>query len=207
MSRLGILIYLLINLFTFLILRPFYFFYFTRANRYKVIVVNLKSYTTREVTYPSQQDREWAALQEEDGVLVVSLFVTLIMESPPFPWSMGSVDEWGCVAIVYYRFSRRPCSCNQTWQVLDSYTVRDKNEHSRDHSPVIRYTLAREMHHALAFRYILKLVKFCQASNFHITFEELTIDFYLKFDVFTCVTCIKLLIPIRLQWRDFFWRD
>lgn len=37
----------------------------------------------REVTYPSQQDRERAALEEEeDGVLVVSLFVTLIMESP-----------------------------------------------------------------------------------------------------------------------------
>lgn len=48
---------------------------------YKV-VVNLASYTTREVTYPSQQDRERAALEKEDGVLVVSLFVTLIMESP-----------------------------------------------------------------------------------------------------------------------------
>lgn len=57
-----------------------------RANCYKV-VVNLASYTTRELTYPSQQDRERAVLEEEeeeeeDGVLVVSLFVTLIMESP-----------------------------------------------------------------------------------------------------------------------------
>lgn len=26
-------------------------------------------------------------------MLVVSLFVTLIMESPPFPWSMGSTNE------------------------------------------------------------------------------------------------------------------
>jgi len=76
----GTNVLLLINWFIFLILHLFYF-NFTCAIRHKV-VVNLQSCTMREVTYPSQQDQERAALEKEDGVLVVSLFVTLIMESP-----------------------------------------------------------------------------------------------------------------------------
>jgi len=79
-DRVGTNVLLLINWFIFLILHLFYF-NFTCAIRYKV-VVNLQSCTMREVTYPSQQDQKRAAFEEEDGVLVVSLFVTLIMESP-----------------------------------------------------------------------------------------------------------------------------
>lgn len=56
-------------------------FFTLHANCRKVVAVNLEARITREVTYPSQQGRERAAL-EVDGVLVVSLFVTLIMESP-----------------------------------------------------------------------------------------------------------------------------
>lgn len=44
-------------------------------------------------------------LSDADGVLVVSLFVTLIMESPLARGPPTRPTNGGCAAIVYYRFS------------------------------------------------------------------------------------------------------
>lgn len=85
LDRVGVPIYF-INKLVYIVNFVFILFLLLCAQIVVKLSLTWASYTTRELTYPSQQDRERAALEEEeeeeDGVLVVSLFVTLIMESP-----------------------------------------------------------------------------------------------------------------------------
>lgn len=91
-------------------------------------------------------------------MLVVSLFVTLIMESPLAggPW-LRSTNE---AALLSFTTGLAAGRARTTKLGKYLHTLRDKNEHSIDHSILInKYILSKELYHEIIF-YLCIIVQF-----------------------------------------------